>query len=119
LTRSPLSLSLSSCRNHETGPESGPYAFDYHEYIDRLAPGQAFLARASNSTSVRWYSFFVEGTAAFFMLDADAWIYPEVYGLVQGQWEWLAAQLPLVNRTRYPWLIVVPHRAMYCIPSDI
>ena len=48
------------------------------------------------------------------MLDADAWIYPEVFGLVQGQWQWLAAQLPLVNRTRYPWLIVVPHRAMYC-----
>ena len=116
-TRTPFSLSSLHPfprSNHETGPEFGPFAFDYHEFIDRLAPGQAFLAKASNSTSVRWYSFFVEGTAAFFMLDADAWIYPNVYGLVQGQWEWLAAQLPLVNRTRYPWLIVVPHRAMYC-----
>ena len=43
---------------------------------------QRFALKASNSTSVRWYSFFVEGTAAFFMLDADAWIYPAVYGLV-------------------------------------
>ena len=48
------------------------------------------------------------------MLDADAWIYPEVYSLVQRQWEWLAAQLPLVNRSEYPWLLVVPHRALYC-----
>ena len=114
----PLRTKKGGNGNHETGPEVGPYAFDYHEFLYRLAPGQAFLAQASNSTSVRWYSFFVEGTAAFFMLDADAWIYPAVYGLVQGQWEWLAAQLPLVDRKRYPWLVVVPHRAMYCTKTD-
>lgn len=116
-TKRPLTRALFrtlSPKPQETGPEVGPYAFDYHEFVDRLAPGQAFLAAASNSTSVRWYSFFIPGTAAVFMLDADAWIYPEVYSLVQRQWEWLAAQLPLVNRSEYPWLLVVPHRALYC-----
>lgn len=59
--------------NHETGPD-----FKYSEYVHRLAPGQAALAAASGSSTPRWYSFVIPSVATVFMLDADAWIYPEV-----------------------------------------
>ena len=48
------------------------------------------------------------------MIDADAWIYPEVWHFAQPQWEWLARELPKVNRAVYPWLLLIPHRALYC-----
>jgi acid phosphatase type 7 len=99
--------------NHETGP-----LYDYSEFLNRLAPGQAALSAASNSSSVRWVAWEIEGAASFFMVDTDAWIYPLVYPLVQPQWEWLRARLALVNRSRTPWVVVIGHRAMYCTKTD-
>ena len=80
----------------------------------RLSYGQASLAAASNSSSVRWVWAKVPGVASIFVVDADAWVYPLVYDLAQPQWDWLDAQLARVDRSETPWLLLVPHRAMYC-----
>jgi len=98
--------------NHETGP-----AYGYSEYLNRLASGQAALAAASGSNSTRWYAFTLPGVA-FFVIDTDAWIYPEVWQLAQPQWEWLQSALQRIDRTATPWVVVAGHRAMYCTKTD-
>jgi acid phosphatase type 7 len=99
--------------NHEGGPLK-----QYSEFVNRLAPGQAALSAAANSTSTRWVSWSIPGCCAFFMIDTDAWIYPLVWPLAGPQWDWLQSRVALINRTETPWVVVIGHRAMYCTKTD-
>jgi len=93
--------------NHETSAN-----FTYIDYLQRYA-GQRYMAAASGSPSVRYFSVNV-GPVHFAYIDTDAWIYEEVYPLRPAIYDWLERDLMAVNRTRTPWLILIGHRAMYC-----
>lgn len=99
--------------NHEG---SGPLK-PYTEFVQRLGFPQGALAKASGSSSVRWMSWAV-GPVTFVSLDADAWIYPLVYPLLDEQYAWLQRALTAFNRAATPWLIVLNHRASYCTKSE-
>jgi hypothetical protein len=93
--------------NHEGSGSLKPYT----EFVQRLGFPQGALANASGSSSVRWMSWAV-GPVFFVSLDADAWIYPLVYPLLDEQYAWLQRALAAFNRTATPWLIVSMHRPM-------
>jgi hypothetical protein len=99
--------------NHEGSEPLKPYT----EFVQRLGFPQGALAKASGSSSVRWMSWAV-GPVTFVSLDADAWIYPLVYPLLDEQYAWLQRALTAFNRAATPWLIVLNHRASYCTKSE-
>jgi hypothetical protein len=98
--------------NHEGGNGK-----TYTEFTARLGYPQGALANASGSSSVRWMSWVV-GPVTFVSLDADAWIYPLVYPLLDEQYAWLQRALAAFNRSATPWLIVLNHRASYCTKTE-
>jgi predicted MPP superfamily phosphohydrolase len=93
--------------NHETD-----HFYDYSSYTNRMAP-QMTMAAASGSPSPRWYSFNV-GQVHVVVFDTDAWVYIPVFPLAPGQYAWLEKDLAAVDRSKYPWIVVLGHRAMYC-----
>ncbi len=83
----------------------------YTEFTHRLAWGQTPLAAASNSSSPRWHMWSA-GPATFISLDADGWIYPLVWNIMDEQYAWLESALARVDRAATPWLVLIVHRAM-------
>ncbi|XP_011048850.1 PREDICTED: purple acid phosphatase 2-like isoform X2 [Populus euphratica] len=90
--------------NHEIDfvPEIGerkpfkPYTHRYHVPY-----------RASGSTSPMWYSIKRASTYVIVLSSYSA------YGKYTPQYKWLETELPKVNRTATPWLIVLMHCPMY------
>nr|XP_019703223.1 purple acid phosphatase 2 [Elaeis guineensis] len=90
--------------NHELdfAPEIGenvpfkPYSHRYHVPY-----------RASGSTSPFWYS--IKRASAYIIVLASY----SAYGKYTPQYEWLEAELPKVNRSETPWLIVLMHAPWY------
>nr|XP_016511050.1 PREDICTED: purple acid phosphatase 2-like [Nicotiana tabacum] len=90
--------------NHEIdfAPEIGetkpfkPYTHRYHVPY-----------RASNSTSPLWYS--VKRASAYIIVLSSY----SAYGKYTPQYKWLEEELPKVNRTETPWLIVLVHSPWY------
>lgn len=90
--------------NHEIdfAPEIGenvpfkPYSHRYHVPY-----------RASGSTSPFWYS--VKRASAYIIVLASY----SAYGKYTPQYKWLEAELPKVNRSETPWLIVLMHAPWY------
>ncbi|KAJ6412090.1 hypothetical protein OIU84_005200 [Salix udensis] len=90
--------------NHEIDfvPEIGeskpfkPYTHRYHVPY-----------RASGSTSPMWYS--IKRASAYIIVLSSY----SAYGKYTPQYKWLEKELPKVNRTETPWLIVLMHCPMY------
>ncbi|WOL08022.1 purple acid phosphatase 2 [Canna indica] len=90
--------------NHELdfAPELGentpfkPYRHRYHVPY-----------RASGSTSPFWYSI-KRGSAYIIVLASYS-----AYGMYTPQYSWLEEELPKVNRSETPWLIVLVHSPWY------
>eukprot|EP01063_Lacrimia_lanifica_P000729 TRINITY_DN10371_c0_g1_i1.p1 TRINITY_DN10371_c0_g1~~TRINITY_DN10371_c0_g1_i1.p1 ORF type:complete len:854 (+),score=164.75 TRINITY_DN10371_c0_g1_i1:59-2620(+) len=92
----------------------------YEHYVARYW-GQEALGVASGSTSTRYFSV-DEGLAHFVMLDASAWVHPVRYLLAhhsaRRQMDWLYDDLANVDREKTPWVVVLVHRALYCVLDD-
>lgn len=90
--------------NHELdfAPEIGetkpfkPYTHRYHVPF-----------RASDSTSPLWYS--IKRASAYIIVLSSY----SAYGKYTPQYKWLEEELPKVNRTETPWLIVLVHSPWY------
>ncbi|KAG9456806.1 hypothetical protein H6P81_001314 [Aristolochia fimbriata] len=90
--------------NHELdfGPEFGervpfkPFTHRYHVPY-----------RASGSTSQLWYS--VKRASAYIIVLSSY----SAYGKYTPQYQWLEQELPKVNRSETPWLIVLVHSPWY------
>lgn len=63
--------------------------------------------RESDSTSPLWYS--IKRASAYIIVLSSY----SAYGKYSPQWKWLMNELPKVNRTETPWLIVLMHSPMY------
>ncbi|KAF8013513.1 hypothetical protein BT93_I1376 [Corymbia citriodora subsp. variegata] len=90
--------------NHEIdfAPELGenePFKPFTHRY---LVP-----YRASNSTAPFWYSI---KRASVYIIVLSSY---SAYGKYTPQYKWLEQELPKVNRTETPWLIVMMHSPWY------
>jgi len=57
---------------------------------------------------------FSVGPVTYVSLDADAWIYPLVYPLLDEQYAWLEGALATIDRAKTPWVVFLVHRASYC-----
>ncbi|KAM7479338.1 hypothetical protein LguiA_027551 [Lonicera macranthoides] len=90
--------------NHEIdfAPEIGedipfkPYTHRYHVPY-----------KASKSTSPLWYS--IKRASAYIIVLSSY----SAYGMYTPQYEWLNSELPKVNRSETPWLIVLTHSPWY------
>ncbi|KAF7810843.1 Purple acid phosphatase [Senna tora] len=90
--------------NHEIdfAPEIGettpfkPYTHRYHVPY-----------RASQSTEPFWYS--IKRASAYIIVLSSY----SAYGKYTPQYQWLEEELPKVNRTETPWLIVLMHSPLY------
>ncbi|PIN12097.1 Purple acid phosphatase [Handroanthus impetiginosus] len=90
--------------NHELdfAPELGetkpfkPYSHRYHVPF-----------KASNSTAPFWYS--IKRASAYIIVLSSY----SAYGKYTPQYEWLKEELPKVNRSETPWLIVLVHSPWY------
>jgi hypothetical protein len=89
--------------NHETAKN-----FTYVDYLQRFK-GQADMAAAAGSPSIRYLSFNV-GLMHIAMVDTDAYIYSPVYPVAPPQYAWLEEDLKRVDRTVTPWLVLIGHR---------
>uniref|UniRef100_A0A2P2JKI4 Purple acid phosphatase n=2 Tax=Rhizophora mucronata TaxID=61149 RepID=A0A2P2JKI4_RHIMU len=90
--------------NHEIdfAPELGE-AIPFKPYVHRYnVPYQA-----SESTSPFWYS--IKRASAYIIVMASY----SAYGKYTPQYKWLEMELPKVNRTETPWLIVLMHCPLY------
>ncbi|GER26562.1 purple acid phosphatase [Striga asiatica] len=63
--------------------------------------------RASGSTSPLWYS--IKRASAYIIVLSSY----SAYGKYTPQYKWLTSELPKVNRTETPWLIVLMHSPLY------
>ncbi|XP_062020485.1 purple acid phosphatase 2-like isoform X1 [Rosa rugosa] len=63
--------------------------------------------KASDSTSPLWYS--IKRASAYIIVLSSY----SAYGKYTPQYKWLEKELPKVNRTETPWLIVLVHCPMY------
>ncbi|KAI5656116.1 hypothetical protein M9H77_24909 [Catharanthus roseus] len=63
--------------------------------------------RASNSTSPLWYS--IKRASAYIIVMSSY----SAYGKYTPQYKWFTGELPKVNRSETPWLIVLMHCPMY------
>ncbi|KAM7517226.1 hypothetical protein LguiA_006809 [Lonicera macranthoides] len=63
--------------------------------------------RASESTSTLWYS--IKRASAYIIVMSSY----SAYGKYTPQYKWLTNELPKVNRSETPWLIVLMHVPMY------
>ncbi|KAK1362339.1 Purple acid phosphatase [Heracleum sosnowskyi] len=90
--------------NHEIDfvPEIGEYE-PFKPYKHRF-----FVPyRAANSTSPLWYS--IKRASAYIIVMSSY----SAYGKYTPQYKWLTNELPKVNRSETPWLIVLMHSPMY------
>ncbi|PKI38601.1 hypothetical protein CRG98_041034 [Punica granatum] len=92
---------------------SGNHELDYAPELGETQPFKPYLHRYyvpykdSQSTSPLWYSI-RRASAHFIILSSYSG-----FAKYTPQYEWLKAELPKVNRTETPWLIVLVHAPMY------
>eukprot|EP00258_Populus_trichocarpa_P001589 XP_002300736.2 purple acid phosphatase 2 [Populus trichocarpa] len=92
---------------------AGNHEIDYAPEIGESKPFKPYTHRyhvpyiASGSTSSLWYSIKRASTYIIVMSSYSA------YGKYTPQYLWLKNELPKVNRTETPWLIVLMHSPMY------
>ncbi|CAN1173201.1 Purple acid phosphatase 2 [Linum perenne] len=90
--------------NHEIvfAPEIGEIE-PFKHYVNRYH----IPFKPSGSTSPLWYSI---KRASAYIIALSSY---SAYGKGSPQWFWLRAELPKVNRTETPWLIVMVHAPWY------
>uniref|UniRef100_A0A915PRR4 Purple acid phosphatase n=1 Tax=Setaria digitata TaxID=48799 RepID=A0A915PRR4_9BILA len=87
-------------------------AYNFSHYVNRYT--------MPNSEHNFFYSFDL-GAAHFIAISTEFYYFTK-YGLMQiaNQWKWLIEDLERAskNRERYPWIITLGHRPMYCSNYD-
>nr|KYP39952.1 Purple acid phosphatase 2 [Cajanus cajan] len=92
---------------------TGNHEIDYAPEIDEPEPFKPFRHRyqvpykASGSTQPFWYSIKMASAHIIVLASYSA------YGKYTPQYEWIKAELPKVDRTKTPWLIVLMHSPWY------
>uniref|UniRef100_A0A803LPA9 Purple acid phosphatase n=1 Tax=Chenopodium quinoa TaxID=63459 RepID=A0A803LPA9_CHEQI len=92
---------------------AGNHELDYAPEINETVPFKPYTHRyhvpykASESTSPLWYS--IKRASAFIIVLSSY----SAYGKYTPQYEWLENELPKVNRSETPWLIVLVHSPWY------
>ncbi|KAL6519227.1 hypothetical protein OROGR_018547 [Orobanche gracilis] len=92
---------------------AGNHELDYAPEIGETKPFKPFTHRyhvpfkASNSTSPLWYSI-KRASAHIIVLSSYS-----AYGKYTPQYKWIEKELPKVNRSETPWLIVLVHSPWY------
>ncbi|KAK1270259.1 Purple acid phosphatase 2 [Acorus gramineus] len=92
---------------------AGNHEIDFAPEIGEVAPFKPYKRRyrvpykASQSTSPLWYS--VKRASAYIIALSSY----SAYGKYTPQYQWLQNELPKVNRTETPWLIVLVHSPLY------
>ncbi|CAA2953104.1 purple acid phosphatase 2-like [Olea europaea var. sylvestris] len=92
---------------------AGNHELDFVPDIGETKPFKPYTHRffvpyqASGSTSPLWYS--IKRASAYIIVMSSY----SAYGKYTPQYKWLISELPKVNRTETPWLIVLMHSPMY------
>ncbi|XP_020697635.1 purple acid phosphatase 2-like [Dendrobium catenatum] len=92
---------------------AGNHEIDFAPEIGEGVPFKPYKNRyhvpykASGSTAPLWYS--IKRASAYIIVLASY----SAYGTYTPQYNWLEAELPKVNRTETPWLIVLMHSPWY------
>ncbi|KAL8556154.1 hypothetical protein ACS0TY_003808 [Phlomoides rotata] len=92
---------------------AGNHELDYAPEIGETKPFKPFTHRyrtpykASNSTTPFWYS--IKRASAYIIVLSSY----SAYGKYTPQYQWLEEELPKVNRSETPWLIVLTHSPWY------
>ncbi|KAJ1402710.1 Purple acid phosphatase-like, N-terminal [Sesbania bispinosa] len=92
---------------------TGNHEIDFAPEIGEIEPYKPFTYRyrvpykASGSTAPYWYS--IKRASAHIIVLASY----SAYGKYTPQYDWLKAELPKVDRTKTPWLIVLLHSPWY------
>ncbi|RAL53115.1 unnamed protein product [Cuscuta campestris] len=91
----------------------GNHEIDSVPHIGETVPFKPYTHRffvpfeASGSTSPLWYSIKRASAHIIVMSSYSA------FGVYTPQWKWVEGELPKVNRSETPWLIVLMHCPMY------
>ncbi|KZV26203.1 Purple acid phosphatase precursor [Dorcoceras hygrometricum] len=92
---------------------AGNHEIDFAPEIGETKPFKPYTHRyhvpykASNSTAPLWYS--IKRASAYIIVLSSY----SAYGKYTPQYKWLEAELPKVNRSETPWLIVLVHSPWY------
>ncbi|KVI10708.1 Iron/zinc purple acid phosphatase-like C-terminal domain-containing protein [Cynara cardunculus var. scolymus] len=92
---------------------AGNHEIDFAPEIGETEPFKPYTHRyqvpfeASQSTSPFWYS--IKRASAYIIVLSSY----SAYGKYTPQYEWLEHELPKVNRSETPWLIVMTHSPLY------
>ncbi|XP_019165535.1 PREDICTED: purple acid phosphatase 2 [Ipomoea nil] len=92
---------------------AGNHEIDFAPEIGETKPFKPFTKRyhvpykASDSTETFWYS--IKRASAYIIVLSSY----SAYGKYTPQYKWLEEELPKVNRTETPWLIVLMHSPWY------
>ncbi|XAR59591.1 4-nitrophenylphosphatase [Bertholletia excelsa] len=92
---------------------AGNHEIDYAPEIGEFVPFKPYTRRyhvpyrASNSTTPFWYS--IKRASAYIIVLSSY----SAYGKYTPQYQWLEEELPKVNRSETPWLIVLMHSPWY------
>nr|GEV66896.1 purple acid phosphatase 2-like [Tanacetum cinerariifolium] len=92
---------------------AGNHELDFSPSIGEIEPFKPFLHRyhvpfeASGSTEPLWYS--IKRASAYIIVLSSY----SAYGTYTPQYMWLMEELPKVNRSETPWLIVLMHSPWY------
>ncbi|GLT86180.1 hypothetical protein SLE2022_043360 [Rubroshorea leprosula] len=99
--------------HYELNPQKGNHEIDFAPEIGETKPFKPFTHRyhvpyqASNSTAPFWYS--IKRASAYIIVLSSY----SAYCKYTPQYRWLQEELPKVNRTETPWLIVLVHSPWY------
>ncbi|PWA99271.1 purple acid phosphatase [Artemisia annua] len=92
---------------------AGNHELDFEPSIGETKPFKPFLHRyrvpykASGSTEPLWYS--IKRASAYIIVLSSY----SAFGMYTPQYQWLLEELPKVNRSETPWLIVLMHSPWY------
>ncbi|XP_052200704.1 purple acid phosphatase-like [Diospyros lotus] len=92
---------------------AGNHEIDVVPDIGEPKPFKPYTSRfftpydASKSTSPLWYS--IKRASAYIIVMSSY----SAFGKYTPQWKWFTKELPKVNRTETPWLIVLMHSPLY------
>ncbi|MBA0751401.1 hypothetical protein Gogos_000329 [Gossypium gossypioides] len=92
---------------------AGNHELDFAPEIGETEPFKPYMHRyhvpyqASNSTAPFWYS--IKRASAYIIVLSSY----SAYGKYTPQYKWLEEELPKVNRSETPWLIVLMHSPWY------
>ncbi|XP_028100733.1 purple acid phosphatase 2-like, partial [Camellia sinensis] len=97
---------------------AGNHEIDFAPELGKTKPFKPFTHRyrvpykASNSVAPFWYS--IKRASAYIIVLSSY----SAYGKYTPQYQWLLAELPKVNRSETPWLIVLMHVPWYNSYND-